>query len=86
MADPVVLRAVAKSYDTQPCYVVDDFSLAVHESEFFCLVGASGCGKSTVLKLIAGIVQPSRGTVVRPERVGMVFQSYALLPWLNVED
>lgn len=53
--------------------------------EFFCLIGPSGCGKSTVIKLMAGIETFSTGTIVRPERIGMVFQSYALLPWLTVE-
>jgi NitT/TauT family transport system ATP-binding protein len=68
-----------------PVYVVRDFSLSIAPGEFFCLVGPSGCGKSTVIKLMAGIEAPSNGTIARPEHVGMVFQSYALLPWLTVE-
>jgi ABC-type nitrate/sulfonate/bicarbonate transport system ATPase subunit len=83
---PIVLEGVKKSYETPPNYVVHDFSLSVNRGEFFCLVGRSGCGKSTVLKMVAGIEPPSGGTIVRPERVGMVFQSYALLPWLTVEE
>lgn len=84
-AAPIVLAKVSKSYAKPPVYVVEDFSLSITEGEFFCLIGPSGCGKSTVIKLIAGIELPNSGTVVRPERVGMVFQSYALLPWLTVE-
>jgi NitT/TauT family transport system ATP-binding protein len=55
------------------------------QGEVFCLIGPSGCGKSTVIKLMAGIEMPTCGSVTRPDRVGMVFQSYALLPWLTVE-
>jgi NitT/TauT family transport system ATP-binding protein len=84
-AAPIQLAHVSKSYMTPPVYVVEDFSLAINKGEFFCLIGPSGCGKSTVIKLMAGIEAPSRGTVTRPNHVGMVFQSYALLPWLTVE-
>jgi sulfonate transport system ATP-binding protein len=82
---PIVLVHVKKSYVKPPVYVVRDFSWSIAQGEFFCLIGPSGCGKSTVIKLMAGIEAPSSGTVVRPEHVGMVFQSYALLPWLTVE-
>lgn len=86
MEAPIVFTDVKKSYETPPVYVVHDFSLLINRGEFFCLVGPSGCGKSTVLKMIAGIVEPSGGTLVKPDHVGMVFQSYALLPWLTVQD
>jgi NitT/TauT family transport system ATP-binding protein len=85
-ADPIVFTRVYKSYETPPVYVVRDFSLAIRSGEFFCLVGASGSGKSTVIKMIARIEDPTKGELVRPVHVGMVFQSYALLPWLTVED
>ena len=84
-AAPIVLAHVRKSYAKPPVYVVRDFSLSIVQGEFFCLIGPSGCGKSTVIKLMAGIEAPSSGTVARPKHVGMVFQSYALLPWLTVE-
>jgi NitT/TauT family transport system ATP-binding protein len=80
----IVLEHVYKSYKRPPDYVVHDLSLTIASGEFFCLIGPSGCGKSTVTKVIAGIEQPTRGVVRRPEHVGMVFQSYALLPWLTV--
>jgi NitT/TauT family transport system ATP-binding protein len=84
-AAPIVLAHVNKSYAKPPVNVVRDFSLSIKQGEFFCLIGPSGCGKTTVIKLMAGIEAPTAGTVARPEHVGMVFQSYALLPWLTVE-
>ena len=73
---------------------VRDVSLAVRQGEFVAFIGHSGCGKSTVLNMVAGIAAPSRGTIRVGGRVvtapgpdrAMVFQSYSLLPWLTVED
>ena len=71
---------------------VKDLSLSVEEGEFVCLLGASGCGKSTMLNMFAGFTQPTSGEVtlrgkpitgIEP-RCGMVFQSYALFPWKTV--
>jgi ABC-type nitrate/sulfonate/bicarbonate transport system ATPase subunit len=56
----------------------------IRKGEFFCLIDPSECGKSTLSKLIAGIEASTRGTMTRPRQVDMVFQSYALLPWLPV--
>jgi NitT/TauT family transport system ATP-binding protein len=71
---------------------VERMSLDISEGEFVCLLGASGCGKSTMLNMFAGFEQPTSGTVLlrgRPimgvePRCGMVFQSYALFPWKTV--
>lgn len=68
---------------------VDDVSLTINEGEFVCLVGTSGCGKSTVLRVLAGLVQHTRGTILLDGKPlsgpsndrAMVFQSAALLPW-----
>jgi NitT/TauT family transport system ATP-binding protein len=88
-------RRVTKAFDTgegRSLVAVRDLSLDVGEGEFVCLLGASGCGKSTVLAMFAGFLQPSSGEVAlrgRPitgiePRCGMVFQSYALFPWKTV--
>jgi nitrate ABC transporter ATP-binding subunit len=77
-----------------PVVVVDGFTLAVDEGEFVCLIGHSGCGKSTVLSMAAGLVEPTAGGVTvagrevdgpGPDR-GVVFQSPCLLPWMTALD
>ncbi len=71
--------------------IVEDISLAVKSGEFLCIIGASGCGKTTALRLAAGLYQPTSGAVtfdgkpmLTPRRdIAIVFQDYgkALLPW-----
>lgn len=72
--------------------IVRDFSLSLRQGEFVSLIGHSGCGKSTVLSMVAGLTSIDNGGVVLagkeitgpgPDR-GMVFQSPCLLPWLSV--
>jgi NitT/TauT family transport system ATP-binding protein len=58
--------------------------LEVDEGEFVCLIGASGCGKSTILNLVAGLDQPSAGSVDVRGRTALMFQESALFPWLTV--
>jgi iron(III) transport system ATP-binding protein len=79
--------------------VVKELSFQLHPGEIGCLLGTSGCGKTTVLRLIAGFETPTQGSIrlqdvivgaprhcVPPERrnIGMVFQDYALFPHLSV--
>ena len=71
--------------------VLQDVSLEVASGEFVCIVGASGCGKTSLLNCVAGLLKPSSGSiyvggelVVGPARDrGVVFQQYALFPWLS---
>lgn len=78
-------------------HVLKDVSLDVHDGEFLTLVGASGCGKSTILRVIAGLEPQDSGSVriggrdvdrLRPKQrnVAMVFQSYALYPHMTVSE
>jgi ABC-type nitrate/sulfonate/bicarbonate transport system permease component/ABC-type lipoprotein export system ATPase subunit len=73
--------------------IIENLSLGVRPGEFLCIVGASGCGKTTALRLAAGLYQPTSGKVkfdgqpmLHPRReIAIVFQDYgkALLPWRN---
>jgi NitT/TauT family transport system ATP-binding protein len=63
---------------------LEGFSLEVAPGEFTCLVGASGCGKTTLLNIVAGLDRPTTGTVeVGDRKVALMFQEGALFPWLT---
>ncbi len=76
---------VSKTYDGKDIALVGA-SFAVPQGAFACVIGPSGGGKSTVLKIIAGITDASSGVVVKPKLVSMVFQTGALMPWLTVME
>src|SRR5262244_1265407 len=90
----VEIAQLGKTYETPsgPAVIVRDFTLYVDQGEFICLLGHSGCGKSTVLSILMGLSAPSTGGVVIGGRevagpgtdCGVVFQSSTLLPWLSV--
>src|SRR5205809_5500478 len=90
----LAIEGVSKSFRSASGTVLalDRVSLNVAEGEFVCLVGASGCGKTTLLNIIAGLEKPDSGTVLAdgkpvtgPGRERLVmFQEPALFPWLDV--
>src|SRR2546422_415054 len=93
MSDYLILSKLTKVYPTPkgPAVIVKEFDLSIRKGEFVCLIGHSGCGKSTVLSMIAGLNEITAGGIILagkelsgpgPDR-GMVFQSPCLLPWMT---
>ena len=96
MIPSLELTSLGKTYSTGhgPSVIVKDFNLRVNEGEFVCIVGHSGCGKSTVLSIAMGLNDATEGGVIVAGREvigpgldrGVVFQSPALLPWLTARE
>ncbi len=94
MIDLWQLRKVYPAPGGGEAVIVDGFDLKIREGEFVCVIGHSGCGKSTVLSIVMGLVPATSGTVIVAGKEvtgpgcdrGVVFQSAALLPWLSVRD
>jgi ABC-type Fe3+/spermidine/putrescine transport system ATPase subunit len=91
----VQLESISKSFG--PRTVLENCSLTIEEGERFVLLGQSGCGKTTLLRLIAGFDQPDRGRIfmdgqevgtlpIEQRPVGFIFQRHALFPHMNVYD
>ncbi len=67
-----------------PSEILRDIRFEMGDSEAVAILGASGIGKSTLLRLIAGIDEAFEGAIVRPQNIAMVFQEPVLLPWRSV--
>src|SRR5260370_25216835 len=95
----VELRGLTKRFGSLA--VVDDVSLTIDHGQLVCLLGSSGCGKTTTLRLLAGFLEPSDGEIhvgdrlvsskartLPPEqrKMSMIFQSYALWPHMTVAE
>jgi sulfonate transport system ATP-binding protein len=78
----VAITGLRKAYHGTP--VFDGLDLTVGHGETLAILGASGCGKSTVLRCIAGLTKPDGGSVAASGEVGYVFQEPRLFPWLTV--
>jgi bicarbonate transport system ATP-binding protein len=93
----LMIDNVSKVYDLpkgDTYTVLENVNLTVNQGEFLCVIGHSGCGKTTLLNMVSGFAKPTSGEVrlngktiaaPGPDRM-VVFQGYALLPWLTVFD
>jgi nitrate/nitrite transport system ATP-binding protein len=86
------VHSLGKRYQPVAAPVFENVSFSVDRGEFVCIIGHSGCGKSTILNTLAGLESASEGSIVMDGREvsgpsldrGVVFQGHALLPWLTV--
>ena len=90
-----VTRVYPGTVATPPVHALGPLDLELKRGEFFAVVGPSGCGKSTLLEVLAGLQQPTAGTVMFegrtvagkvPDGIGVVFQEDASFPWMTVWD
>ena len=90
MVEKIQIRNLKKIYDTpeRQVHALEDINLEVQDGEFVCLVGLSGCGKTTLLNILSGFVEITSGDVWMDQKPitdtydrGVVFQEYALFPW-----
>jgi NitT/TauT family transport system ATP-binding protein len=90
-----VTRVYPGTAATPPVHALGPLDLELNRGEFFAVVGPSGCGKSTLLEVLAGLQQPTAGTVTFegrpvtgkvPDGIGVVFQEDASFPWMTVWD
>lgn len=95
MTQSLTLENISAHYGSTQ--VLEDLSLHIAEGELVSLLGSSGCGKTTTLRLVAGFLEPTAGTIHLGDRdltrlpahardIGLVFQTYALFPHLTVRD
>lgn len=95
LSDIIELNNITQSYDNGKSLIIKDFNLLIedkpNQGQFVVLLGASGCGKSTILRYIAGLQKPTSGEVLikgmprsDKDRIGMVFQQYSSFPWMTV--
>ena len=91
----IVVKDLSFAYPDEPDkLILNDISIDVKEGDFVCLLGQSGCGKSTFLRLLAGLEEPSAGSLcIDGEPIkgagldrGVVFQDYGLFPWMTAGE
>ena len=91
------LKGIQKSFDRgngKTLRVLEDINLGIRRDEFLCMIGPSGCGKSTLMRIAAGLIEPTKGQIFlhgQPhegllDSLAIVFQAFALYPWLTLEQ
>jgi len=88
----IEIKNLSKSYDN--FLVLDDINLEIKEGEFISILGSFGCGKTTLMKIIGGLINNYKGTVkinglnpveiLKKRKIGFCFQKASLLPWRNI--
>jgi len=87
MNNPILTFSnISFKYHNGLAEVLHNVSFSLEKRSFTVLVGPSGCGKSTLIKLVAGLTQASSGSLSAPQKMSMVFQNGALLPWYSAQD
>jgi NitT/TauT family transport system ATP-binding protein len=82
----ITLSNIRLTYPSADGPALDGLSLSVDQGEFVSVVGASGCGKSSLLNVVAGLDRPERGSVEVEGDIALIFQDPALYPWLTATD
>jgi ABC-type nitrate/sulfonate/bicarbonate transport system ATPase subunit len=94
MTQPRIKVRVDESHSYGELRVHDRVRFEVYENEFLCVCGQSGCGKTTLLDILSGLLKPSQGQVLidgnpvdpKKQKISFVFQEPSNLPWLTVSD
>jgi NitT/TauT family transport system ATP-binding protein len=95
LPDIIELRNINQSYDNGKTLIIKNLNLLIedkpNQGQFIVILGASGCGKSTILRYVAGLQKPTSGEILikgvprtDKDRIGMVFQQYSSFPWMTV--
>lgn len=88
------IKELSFAYDKSSKLILKDIDLDVNAGEFVCLLGQSGCGKSTFLRLLAGLEKPTTGEIlIESKKIegaslerGVVFQDYGMFPWMSAGE
>lgn len=96
MQNKLIVRDIEVVYEKngKKLKAVEGINFNVKENEFLCIIGQSGCGKTTILNAIAGFIKPKKGEILLDglkiteptKEIGIVFQHNALFPWKTVEE
>lgn len=90
----IVVKDLSFFYKENEKLILNNINMDIDEGEFVCLLGQSGCGKSTFLRLLAGLEKPSSGNISIGDKIvcgagldrGVVFQDYGLFPWMTAGE